>query len=193
MKPLFYILLFFPMLLIGQSSGHTNAQEEKVSSTNELKKKALPANSIATNFSQKAIVAYANQSSQIITDFYSYLSLYNQTESKDGLRSELDKSILQLFVNPNILVEDFINGTNKKITLLQLLQYCKDNNFVVTVSNIQNTAVHNNHFDIKYQLLITNNSQTKTYNFIQKVYLFPVLKTFGNTQKTVWDLKLGEF
>lgn len=192
MKPLFYILLFFPMLLIGQSSGHTNAQEEKVSSTNELKKKALPANSIATNFSQKAIVAYANQSSQIITDFYSYLSLYNQSETAE-LKAEIDKSIQQLFVNPNTLVEDFINGSNKKITLLQLLQNCKDNNFVVTVSNIQNTAVHNNHFDIKYQLLITNNSQTKTYNFTQKVYLFPVLKTFGNTQKTVWDLKLGEF
>lgn len=192
MKPLFYILLFFPMLLIGQSSGHTNAQEEKVSSTSEMTKKALPANSIATNFSQKAIVAYANQSSQIITDFYSYLSLYNQSETAE-LKTEIDKSIQQLFVNPNILVEDFINGTNKKITLLQLLQYCKDNSYVITVSNIQNTAVHNNHFDIKYQLMITKNSQTKTYNFNQKVYLFPVLKTFGNTQKTVWDLKLGEF
>lgn len=192
MSKLLYIVLFFPMLMIGQSSGNTTVQEEKVASTHVSLKKAAPVNTISANFNAKVIVAYANQSSEIINDFYTYLSLYNQSETTE-LKSEIDKSILQLYVNSNTLVEDFINGTNKKITLLQLLQYCKDNKFVVTVSNIQNTAVHSNHFDISYQLLITNNSLTKTYNFTQKVYLFPVLKTFGNTQKTVWELKLGEF
>ena len=46
---------------------------------------------------------------------------------------------------------------------------------------------------MKYQLLVTNKSVTKTYNLSQKVYLYPVVKTFGNTEKTVWELKLGEF
>lgn len=191
MKHLIYILLFFPIFMIGQSSGNTNSQKENVSVEKELSKKSV-ATSISANFNSKVIVAYANQSEQLIADFYNYLTLYNQSETTD-LQKELDKSIQQMYVSQTTLIEDFINGTNKKITLLQLLQYCKENKFVVTVNTIQNNAVNANNFDIKYQLLVTNKSETKTYNLTQKVYLFPVVKNFGNTQKTVWELKLGEF
>lgn len=191
MKHLIYILLFFPMFMVGQSSGNTNSQKENVSVNKEVSKKSV-ATSISANFNSKVILAYANQSEQLITDFYAYLTLYNQSETAD-LQKELDKSIQQMFVSETALIEDFINGTNKKITLLQLLQYCKENKFVVSISNIQNNAVNANNFDIKYQLLVTNKSVTKTYNLTQKVYLFPVEKTFGTTKKTVWELKLGEF
>lgn len=190
MKHLIYIVLFFPIFMIGQSSGNTNSQKESVSVDKELSKKTL-ASSISANFNSKVILAYANQSEQIITDFYSYLNLYNQSETAD-LQQELDKSIQQMFLSDTVLVEDFINGTNKKITLSQLLQYCKENKFVITVNTIQNKAVNASSFDMKYQLLVTNKSETKTYNLTQKVYLFPKVKTFGNTQKTVWELKLGE-
>lgn len=192
MKSLIYILIFFPLLVIGQSSGNTNPQKEEVSVAKESFKKALPINTIAANFNAKVIAAYSNQSAQLITDFYSYITLYNQLESTD-FQKEIDKNILQMFLSETTLIEDFINGTNKKITLLQFLQYCKENKFVVTISNLQNTAVNANNFEMKYQLLVTNKSETKTYNLTQKVYLFPILKTFGNTQKSVWELKLGEF
>jgi hypothetical protein len=178
------------MFLIGQSSGTSDSQKEEVSVNKELSKKAV-ASSISANFNSKVIFAYANQSERLIADFYAYLTLYNQSETAD-LQKELDKSIQQMFLSDTVLVEDFINGNNKKITLLQLLQYCKENNLVITVNAIQNKAVNANSFDMKYQLIVTNKSETKTYNLIQKVYLFPVVKTFGNTQKTVWELKLGE-
>jgi hypothetical protein len=187
MKNLIYIALFFPMFVIGQS----NSQKEEISVNKELSKKAL-ASSISANFNSKVILAYANQSEQIITDFYAYLTLYNQSETAD-LQKELDKSIQQMFLSDTVLVEDFINGSNKKITLLQLLQYCKENKFVITINTIQYKAVNANSFDMKYQLLVTNKSETKTYNLTQKVYLFPQVKSFGNKQKTVWELKLGEF
>lgn len=186
MKNLIYIVLFFPLFVIGQS----NSQKEEVSVAKELSKKAV-ASSISANFNSKVILAYANQSEQLIADFYAYLTLYNQSETAD-LQKELDKSIQQMFLSDTVLVEDFINGNNKKITLSQLLQYCKENKFVITVNTIQNKAVNANSFDMKYQLIVTNKSETKTYNLTQKVYLFPKLKTFGNTQKTVWELKLGE-
>lgn len=192
MKKLVYILVIYPMLVIGQSSGHTNNQKEEVSVSKEVAKKVLPENAIATNFNSKVIVAYVNQGEQLIADFYNYITLYNQSETTD-LQKEIDKNIQQMFVSENVLVEDFINGTNKKITLSQFLQYCKENKFVVTVSTIQNSNVNTSSFDIDYQLMVTNKSVTKTYNLTQKVYLFPVLKTFGSTQKTVWELKLGEF
>ncbi len=187
MKNLIYILLFFPIFMIGQSY----SQKEEVSVAKEVSLKKGTMNSISANFNSKVILAYANQSEQIITDFYSYLNLYNQSETTD-LQNELDKSIQQMFVSETTLIEDFINGTNKKITLLQLLKHCKENKFVVSINNIQNTSVNANNFDVKYQLLVTNKSETKTYNLTQKVYLFPKVKTFGITQKTVWELKLGE-
>lgn len=192
MKNLIYIVVFFPLLLIGQSTGNTNNHKEEVSVSQESLKKAASTNSIAANFNAKVIVAYSKQSEQLIIDFYNYLTLYNQSETTD-LQKELDKSIIQMFLSETILIEDFINGTNKKITLLQFLQYCKENKFLFTVKSIQNTAVNANNFEMKYQLLVTNKLEMKSFNLTQKVYLFPVLKTFGNTQKTVWELKLGEF
>lgn len=187
MKNLIYIVLFFPMFIIGQS----NSQKEEVAGSKEVSKKSL-GHSISANFNSKVILAYANQSEQLIADFYSYLTLYNLSETND-LQKELDTSIQQMFLSETVLVEDFINGSNKKITLLQLLKYCKENKFVVSVNNVQNNAVNATNFDIKYQVLVTNKSVTSTYNLTQKVYLFPVEKTFGNTKKTVWELKLGEF
>lgn len=192
MKNLIYILLFSPMLVIGQSSGNTDSQKESVLVAKESSKKQVFFSSITNNLNAKVVVAYANKSSEVITDFYNYLTLYNQSETLD-LQKEIDQSIKQMYWSENVLIEDFINGTNKKITLLQFLQYCKENKFVVTVSNLQNTTVEANHFVMKYQLLVTNKSITKTYNLSQKVYLYPVLKTFGNTEKVVWELKLGEF
>lgn len=187
MKHLIYLLLFFPWLVIGQS----NSQKEEASSNKEVSKKMV-ASSISSHFNSKVISAYTNQSEQLITDFYAYLTLYPQAES-EALQKELDKSIQQMFLSETILVEDFISGSNKKIKLLELLQYCKENKFVVSVNNIQNTSVNATNFDMRYQLLVTNNAETKTYNFTQKVYLFPVEKQFGNIKKTVWELKLGEF
>ena len=47
-------------------------------------------------------------------------TLYNQAETTD-LQKEIDKNIQQMFVSENVLMEDFINGTNTKITLSQFL------------------------------------------------------------------------
>ena len=192
MRNLIYIFILFPMFVIGQSAGNTTSQKEEVSVSKESSKKEVFFSSIKDNLNAKVVIAYANKSSEVITDFYNYLTLYNQSETLD-LQKEIDQSIKQIYWSENVLVEDFINGTNKKITLLQFLKYCKENKFVVTVSNLQNTDVASNHFVMKYQLLVTNKSVTKTYNLSQKVYLYPVVKTFGNTEKTVWELKLGEF
>jgi hypothetical protein len=189
---IYYSLLIFPIFLFGQSAGRNESHKEAVSLTDAVSKKTMNSNSIAVNFNTKVILAYASKSEQLITDFYTYLALYSQSDTTD-LLMEIDKSVQQMYFSEKVLVEDFINGTNQKITLLQLLQFCKENKFVVSINGIQNIAVNENSFNIKYQLLVTTKSVTKTYNFTQKVYLFPVQKTFGSNKKTVWELKLGEF
>lgn len=192
MKHIIYILFVFPTLLFGQSSNKTESQKEAVSLTEEVSKKSVASTSISANFSAKEIIAYGKQGEQLIADFYSYLSLYNQSNTPE-LQYEIDKAIQQIYLSNSVLIEDFIYGTNKKITLLQLLKYCKENKFVVSVTNLQNTAVTANNFDMKYQLLVSNKSETKEYSITQKVFLFPVQKQFGTNNKTVWELKLGDF
>jgi len=192
MKHLIYILFIFPIFIYGQSSNKTETQKEAVSMDEQVSKKTMVSTSIAANFNDKVISAYANQSEQLIVDFYSYLSLYNQSETTE-FQNEIDKAIEQIYISNNVLIEDFIYGTNKKITLLQLLKYCKENKFVFSITNIQNTSVTVNNFDMNYQLLFTNKSETKVYNITQKVFLFPLEKQFGTNIKTVWELKLGEF
>jgi hypothetical protein len=192
MKHLIYILIIFPILIFGQNTSDNISQKEEVSKTIDVSKKSVVSTSISKSFSANVISAYAIQSQQLIADFYSYLALYNQSESTE-FHNEIDKAIQQLYFSNSVLIEDFIYGTNKKITLLQLLKYCKENKFIVSVTNVQNTAVTANNFDMKYRLLITNKSETKEYTITQKVYLFPVQKQFGTINKTVWELKLGEF
>jgi hypothetical protein len=192
MKNLIYIIFIFPLFIFGQSSNKSETQKEAVSMDEQVSKKTMSSNSIANNFNAKVISAYANQSEQLITDFYSYLSLYNQSETTE-LQNEIDKAIQQMYFSDNVLIEDIIYGTNKKITLLQLLKYCKENKFVVSINNIQNTAVMANNFDMKYQLLVTNKLETKVYQITQKVFLYPLEKQFGTINKTVWELKLGAF
>jgi hypothetical protein len=192
MKHLIYILFIFPIFIYGQSSNKTETQKEAVSMDEQVSKKTMVSTSIAANFNDKVISAYANQSEQLIVDFYTYLSLYNQSETTE-FQNEIDKAIEQIYISNNVLIEDFIYGTNKKITLLQLLKYCKENKFVFSITNIQNTSVTVNNFDMNYQLLFTNKSETKVYNITQKVFLFPLEKQFGTNIKTVWELKLGEF
>lgn len=189
---IYYSLLIFPIFLFGQNAGRNESQKESVSLSEEVSKKIMNSNSIALNFNTKVILAYASKSEQLVIDFYTYLAMYNQSDTTD-LQMEIDKSVQQMYFSEKVLVEDFITGSNQKITLLQLLQFCKENKFVVSISNIQNIAVNENSFNIKYQLLVTSKSVTKTYNFTQKVYLFPVQKTFGANKKIVWELKLGEF
>jgi hypothetical protein len=189
---IYYSILIFPIFLFGQSAGRNESQKESVTLSEEVSKKIMNSNSIALNFNTKVILAYASKSEQLIIDFYTYLAMYNLSDTTD-LQLEIDKSVQQMYFSEKVLVEDFITGSNQKITLLQLLQFCKENKFVVSINGIQNIAVNENSFNIKYQLLVTSKSETKSYNFTQKVYLFPVQKTFGSNKKTVWELKLGEF
>lgn len=196
MKHLLYLFFLIPFFAIGQSAGKTTSEKEEISvekTTMQKKEQAknVIASSISANFTTKVITAYAQQSEQLIADFYAYLSLYNVAETID-LQRELDASIKQMFLSDKVIIEDVIKGSNTKISLLQLLQYCKENSCVITVKNIKNSAVSHSNFDVKYELLVTNQSVTKTYNLSQKVYLFPTVKQFGETQKQVWDLKLGE-
>ena len=192
MKNLIYILLFFPMFVIGQSSGNTNSQKENVS-VNEKKQLDKTASFIENNFSKPVINAYQNRALNKLNEFYNYLILLQNANSSE-LQSELKQNVKQLLVNGNLSFQNVIDLQNKKYSIDEILTQIIEKKITFSMPIIQNNAyLNHNDFEFSYTLKVTVNGEVKQLILTQKVYLFPVDKTFGTTKKTVWELKLGEF
>ena len=192
MKNLKYILLFFPMFVIGQSSGNTNSQKENVS-VSEKKQLNKTARFIENNFSKPAINAYQNRAVDKLNEFYNYLILLQNANTSE-LQNELKQNVKQLLINENLNFQNIIDFQNKKNSIDEILTQVieKKLTFSMPVIN-QNAYLNHNDFEFSYTLKIVANNEVKQLSLTQKVYLFPVEKTFGITKKTVWELKLGGF
>lgn len=180
MKNSFYILIFFPFLMMGQS----NSTDSKVSKTV----------AIESQFSKPVVLAFQNQAINTIKDFYNYINLYRETEHSSALEKEIDKSIQNLFLNTTVSLKDIFNETDKSITLNQFLTQCKEKFVSILVSDFEeNNIISDTFFTFQYKINATINNKTTTYTINQKVYFFPSEKQFGTQTKNVWQLKLGEF
>lgn len=192
MKQLFYIVLFFPMLIIGQSSGNTTSQKEIVS-VNKKTQNDKTVGFISSNFSKPVINAYQNRALDKLNEFYSYLILLQNAETLE-LQNQLKLSIKALFINDNLSFQNIIDFQNKKQTIDEVLSQVveKKIRFSMPIIN-ENPNLNHNDFEFTFFLKTEVNKEVKQFNLTQKVYLFPLEKTFGNAKKTVWELKLGEF
>ena len=192
MKNLIYIVLFFPMLMIGQSSGNTNSQKESVS-VSEKKQLDKTAGFIEKNFSKPIINAYQKRAVDKLNEFYNYLILLQNTNTSE-LQNELKQNVKLLFINDNVSFQNIINSQNKKYNIDEILTQVIEKKLTFSMPFInQDAYLNHNDFEFSYTIAVTVNNQVKQLNLTQKVYLFPVEKTFGNTKKAVWELKLGEF
>ena len=192
MKNLIYILLFFPLFTIGQSSGNTNSQKENVS-VNEKTQLDKTSGFIEKNFSKPVINAYQNRALDKLNEFYNYLILLQNANSSE-LQNELKQNIKQLLINDNLSFQNIIDFQNKKYNIDEVLSQIVEKKIMFSMPVIkENAYLNHNDFEFSYTLTVEVNNQVKQLNLTQKVYLFPVEKTFGTTKKTVWELKLGEF
>lgn len=192
MKNLLYIFILFPMLVIGQSSGNTDSQKESLSSS---QKKQLDKTTgfIEKNFSKPVINAYQNRALDKLNEFYNYLILL-QNATTSELQNELKQNIKQLLINENLSFQNIIDFQNKKYSIDEILGQVLEKKLLFEMPVVsQNTSLNHNDFEFSYTLSVTVNGQVKQLNLTQKVYLFPIEKTFGMTKKTVWELKLGAF
>jgi hypothetical protein len=185
MKNLIYLLLLFPVLAFCQS----NSTKNTPTNTNLIVK-----STITTTFSKPTVLAYQEKAVAIINDFYAYINFYKTTENNQLLEKEIDNSIESLFLNENIIVKDVFLTNLNPITLKQFLKKCKLNKATILVSTFnQNNTTSDTYFTFTYNLQVTFNNKTTSQTITQKVYFFPSLKSFGDQQKNVWQLKLGEF
>lgn len=193
MKKLIYIVLFFPIFVMGQSSGQTTSQKESTSATHEKVQIDKTAGFIWNNFSKSAIKAYENRAIDKLNEFYSYLILLQDASSSD-LQNELKQNIKQLLVDENLSFQNIIDFQNKKYTIDEILMQVVDKKLKFTMPIInQNPYMNHNDFEFTLTLKVELNNVSKQLNLTQKVFLFAAIKKFGDTQKEVWELKVGGF
>jgi hypothetical protein len=180
MKNILYIVLFFPIIAIAQNTSLPKNTEVK--------------NTITTTFSKPVILAYQEKAIASIQDFYTYINFYQNTENNTALEKELEKSIHYLFLNESVLVHNIFETNSKPISLLEFLQKCKEHKAQIKVSNFnQNQPSSDTYFTFTYDLAISIHEKISYQHITQKVYFFPSVKSFGEEQKNVWQLQLGEF
>lgn len=185
MKNIIYLLLLFPVLAFSQSNSAENAS---------TKTNATIKNTITSTFSKPTVLAYQEKAIASIIDFYNYINYYQTTEENQLLEKEIDKSIKNLFLNGKLTVKDVFSESLNAIALEQFLNKCKSNKVKVFVSNFnQSKTISDTYFTFTYDLEVTFKGKRTNQNITQKVYFFPGLKNFGDEQRNVWQLKLGEF
>lgn len=193
MKNLIYILLFFPMFMIGQSSGNTTSQKEVVTASEKKMKLDKTAGFIWNNFNKSEIKAYQNRASDKLDEFYNYLILLQSADTSE-LQNQLKQNIKDLFFGDQVSFQNIIDSQNKKYSIDEILTQVieKKITFSMPVIN-QDAYLNHNDFEFSYTVKVVVNNEVKQLNLAQKVYLNLNEKTFGATKKIVWELQLGGF
>ncbi len=147
---------------------------------------------IKANFTMASVKAYQESATLKVEDYYQYLTLLSSESTSETLKSEIKKSIYNLFESQNVMVIDFTSTENTAISLHELIDKITNKNFSFTVTNFENSIVAADYWTTQYQLIVTQNKIPMEFQYYQKIGFKPVVKSFGTTKKEVWTLFLGE-
>jgi len=194
MKRFIYLLFFsYGACAFGQS---TSTSQKEATSKIQVEQVAVNEKnatvSIKATFPVAVYEAYQTQAQQKIQDFYAYLNALAQAQDENE-QEEIKKTILLDFALPQIKVQDLTTTSNQSILLLDLLNKIKQTHTTFTCTNFSEEGVGETYFIIGYDLTTQNGTPVKTTRIKQKVQFMPKTKSFGTTQKTIWELKLLAF
>ncbi len=193
MKNLIYILLFFSIFAIGQSSGNTNTQKESVTASEKKMKLDKTAGFIWNNFNKPEINAYQNRASDKLEEFYNYLILLQSADNSE-LQNQLKLNIKELFFGETVSFQNIVDSQNKKYSIDEILTQVIEKKITFSMPIIdQNAYLNHNDFEFAYTVKVVVNNEVKQLSLTQKVYLHLNEKAFGTVKKMVWELKLGGF
>lgn len=155
---------------------------------------AAKTSAIAMEFSAPSIAAYQESSQTKVIDFYQYLTLLTEPGYTKELKTQIKESIYQQFGGKQIELIDFTTEDPAKINLPQLLEKVSQlPKTTFTVVENHSSQVNFNEFWLNsYTLQIQTGTEKTTKTLQQKIYFHPQQKEFGNTNKEVWSLRLGE-
>ncbi|UPQ78803.1 hypothetical protein M0M57_14435 [Flavobacterium azooxidireducens] len=150
--------------------------------------------SMKANFSMEVLNAYQESSFAKVNDFYEYTQLLTNPTISSDLKNEIKTTIFTLFKEKDVTVVNFLSSKKEKITLTQFLNLLENEKSIRFQTKKTNEKVQffNDYWINHYYLEIERNKQIMIIEIKQKVYFSENLKSFGENQKEVWSVYLGE-
>jgi len=172
----------FILCFISAASLTTSWSQSMEISTKEL--------TIQNSFDKLTIQTYAVQGQLKVEELFEYLKLISLNGNSPELDKQLLQNIEQLF-SENI---EQLDGVDHKTTLYSAKQWVNDwKNSKITVERLElnSSQLKHDHWLNQYQLIYKVNGKQKTARMEVQIFFYPELKSFGETKKEVWELKIG--
>lgn len=151
-------------------------------STNEL--------TIQNSFDKLTIQTYAAQGQSKVEELFEYLKLTALNENSSELDEQLLQNIHQLFTEKIVQLVS-IDSKTRFYSTQQWVNDWKNSKITVERLELVDSQLKNDHWLNQYQLIYKVNGKQKTARMEVQIFFYPELKSFGETKKEVWELKIG--
>lgn len=150
--------------------------------------------SMKANFSVEVLQAYQESSFSKVNDFYEYAQLLTDQSIPNDLKYEIKSAIHSLYKEIDISIINFLSVKKEKISLTEFLNLLENEKSIRFQTRKKNEKVQffNDYWLNHYYLEIERNKQITIIEIKQKVYFSENLKSFGENEKEVWSVLLGE-
>ncbi|RXR32615.1 hypothetical protein EQG68_07245 [Flavobacterium piscinae] len=151
--------------------------------------------SMKANFSAETLQAYQESSFSKVNDFYEYAQLLTNPTISNDLKEEIITAIFSLYKeNYNASIINFLSSEKEKISLAEFLKLLENEKNIQfkTKKKKEKVQFFNDYWINHYYLEIERNKQITIVEIKQKVFFSENLKSFGENQKEVWSVYLGE-
>lgn len=150
--------------------------------------------SMKANFSVDALQSYQESSFSKVNDFYEYAKLLTDPTISNDLKKEIITAIFSLYKENNVSIINFLSSEKEKISLAEFLKLLENEKNIQfkTKKKKEKVQFFNDYWINHYYLEIERNKQITIVEIKQKVYFSENLKSFGENQKEVWSVYLGE-
>lgn len=175
MKSRLSCIVWFTLLL-------TNSWSQSAVETKEL--------TIKNSFEQTNLEVYALQSQLKVNELFEYLDLLSRAENPLELNNQLQENIHQLFTDASIQLQ----GIDNKLTFSAVGKWINDwRNAKINVDQLElmDSQLKNTHWVNSYRLTYKINGKQVSRKLEIQVFFQPQIKKFGEQQKEVWEIKIG--
>lgn len=157
-------------------------------SINEVVKEST----IQNTFDKATIQSYSVQANTKVDELFEYLNLMNENNNSLALEHQLIENISQLFIDKKTI--PLIDFENSKLffTVQDWLNQIKKSTIKFESWKLINSKLKDNYWRNSYQLIYIVNGNKTTQKIDIQIFFYLDYKSFGKTDKKVWDIKLGE-
>ncbi|HRE77955.1 MAG TPA: hypothetical protein PLL09_09025 [Flavobacterium sp.] len=150
--------------------------------------------SMKASFSVETLQAYQESSFSKVNDFYEYAQLLTNPTISNYLITEIKTAVHSLYKEDNVSIINFLSSKKEKVSLAEFLNLLGNEKNIRFQTRKKNEKVQffNDYWINHYYLEIERNKQITIIEIEQKVYFSENLKSFGENQKEVWSVLLGE-